>query len=473
MLDTLLVTLSLGAWLLYYSWRRRQLQRRQDVFARDHNCLPAPDASRWDPVLGLRHTFGIASAKRDGRHLENFHHNMFGKYGNTFSMLIMGQRVLMTNEPRNLQAILANQFTDFIIGQRRQDVFRDFLGIGIFNANGEAWAHARATIRPNLARNTFTDVALFEKHLQIRKLSPPTLILVSSLLTGLIHKTLDVGTELLCDKSVETLHPQGARLGHRFGWAIDTASDVIMMRMQLGKLWRLYTRHKNREACQVLKDYVDSMVHEAVERAKLDRQAGDNFVEDDPRYTFLGALARQGLGVDEIRSHVLNMLYAARASTASLISSVFRLLAADARVQRRLRNEIWNHLSGRLPTYEDVRSISYLNWVLKETLRLYPPVPQNIKAAAKDTMLPVGGGADGSAPIFVPKGTEIGFLVYSTHRRTDIWGDDAEDFRPERWDNLGPTFQYLPFNGGPRICPGESAVEHSLVHLSSHQWRQD
>lgn len=42
------------------------------------------------------------------------------------------------------------------------------------------------------------------------------------------------------------------------------------------------------------------------------------------------------------------------------------------------------------------------------------------------------------------------------HRREDLWGADAHVFRPERWETMRPTFEYLPFNAGPRICPGMS-----------------
>ncbi|KAI6093440.1 cytochrome P450 [Hypoxylon rubiginosum] len=459
MLD-LFVALPAVALLLCWVWRRIDFERRRKAFSRDHGCLPPVNASRFDPILGIYHTFNIARASAKGRHLQNLHDNLFSKYGNSFSMLVMGQPILLTNDPRNLQAILATQFGDFEIGTRRRDVMADLLGVGIFNADGDAWAHARATIRPNLTRKQFTDVVLFEKHFQVWMNHMPVgqgkLLDVQE---WVFRFTLDVGTELLCDKSADTLHPEGAAAGHRFGWAIDTACDVISVRMQLGKLWRLYGGRDNREACQAVRDYIDPMVHEAVKRAKLAKQLGDGVVEDDPRYTFLGALANEGLGAEEISSHVLNMLFAARASTASLISSVIRLLAENTRVQTRLRHEIQDSLNGRLPTYEDVRNLTYLNYIIKETLRLYPPAPQSLRAAIKDTTLPVGGGPDGTAPVFIPKGGEVGFIIYSTHRRTDIWGDDADQFRPERWETVKPLFQYLPFNAGPRICPGQSLAQ--------------
>lgn len=67
----------------------------------------------------------------------------------------------------------------------------------------------------------------------------------------------------------------------------------------------------------------------------------------------------------------------------------------------------------------------------------------------------MGGGPDGKSPVFVPKGRVVAYSVYSMHRRTDIYGPDAEEFKPERWENLRPGWGYLPFNGGPRICVGQ------------------
>lgn len=137
------------------------------------------------------------------------------------------------------------------------------------------------------------------------------------------------------------------------------------------------------------------------------------------------------------------------------MSAAFFELARQSKIQANLRAEINSHLQGRLPTYNDLKNMTYLGWVVKEVLRLYPPIPLNIRVANKDTSLPVGGGVDGMAPIFVPKGQEVVYQVFSTHRRRDLWGEDANEFKPERWESVRPHFQYLPFNAGPRICPGE------------------
>lgn len=87
-------------------------------------------------------------------------------------------------------------------------------------------------------------------------------------------------------------------------------------------------------------------------------------------------------------------------------------------------------------------------------LRLWPPVPINHRTAETDTVLPRGGGSDGTSPMLIAKGTLVAYSLYAMHRRTDLYGDDAEDFCPERWEHLTPGWEFLPFHGGPRTCLG-------------------
>lgn len=85
-----------------------------------------------------------------------------------------------------------------------------------------------------------------------------------------------------------------------------------------------------------------------------------------------------------------------------------------------------------------------------------------MRQALRPTVLPVGGGPEGKAPMLVREGEAVGYCVYAMHRWKDLYGDDADEYRPDRWDRdpkEGPDLSkigwgYLPFNGGPRVCLG-------------------
>lgn len=63
--------------------------------------------------------------------------------------------------------------------------------------------------------------------------------------------------------------------------------------------------------------------------------------------------------------------------------------------------------------------------------------------AVKDTVLPLGGGLDGKSPLFIPAKTIVQYTVYNMHRRKDLFGAAAEEFRPERWEDLRPGWVQL------------------------------
>lgn len=91
--------------------------------------------------------------------------------------------------------------------------------------------------------------------------------------------------------------------------------------------------------------------------------------------------------------------------------------------------------------------------------RVYPISLQTIRVALNDTTLPVGGGPYGDLPIYIQKGDIVHCNRYLMHRDPDYWGADAEDFRPERWETARPLWKFVPFGGGPRICPAHVLVD--------------
>lgn len=189
------------------------------------------------------------------------------------------------------------------------------------------------------------------------------------------------------------------------------------------------------------------------------------------RYLFLPELVSQTNDKIKIRTEALSVLFAGTDTTAALLINVFFELSRQPDVWARLSSEV-DTLHGQKPTYEQLKNMKYLRAVLNEIQRIRPIVPGNGRQARKDTVLPLGGGEDGKSPILVKKGQIMIFATYSMHRRKDLYGDDADVFRPERWldtedqKGLRMGWEFLPFSGGPRVCIGRKSSSCQFVTSS-------
>ena len=138
-----------------------------------------------------------------------------------------------------------------------------------------------------------------------------------------------------------------------------------------------------------------------------------------------------------------------------MLANLWWCLSRHPEVYDQLKQEI-DHLGDEHPTMEQVNTLKYLRAVINESLRLYPVVPINLREAVEDTTLPVGGGKNGRSPLFIAKGEVAMWNLWAMHRREDVYGKDAEHYRPERWlEGLRPGWAFLPFSGGPRVCLGQ------------------
>lgn len=178
---------------------------------------------------------------------------------------------------------------------------------------------------------------------------------------------------------------------------------------------------------------------------------------------FLYALARYTRDRKVLRDQLTSLLLAGRDTTSSAMSFLFLELARNPRVFNKLKDEIRETCGDRPPTYQQVKAMKYMTAAINETLRLYPSVPFNVRSALHDTTLPRGGGPDGLEPIAIQAGCPIGYSTIVMHRRRDLYPPISEtfpydplDWVPERWYTWTPKpWQFIPFNGGPRICIGQ------------------
>ena len=265
--------------------------------------------------------------------------------------------------------------------------------------------------------------------------------------------TLDTTTALIFGQSVHSLIKQGR---DSFSESFSEAANITAYRGRLGDLYWAYTPRRFSKACKAIKSYVDDYVMNA--RSTLGKASEFTEESASQRYAFINDLYDELKDPILVRDQLVSVLLAGRDTTACLMSWTFRLLVRYPAVLVRLRKEIENVLGDEQSiTRTHVRNLHYLDCVLKETLRLYPPVPANLRFATKTTVFPRGGGPDGRVPVLIRQGTGITYSPYLMHRRTDLYGADANLFRPERWEDsklAGIGWGFLPFNDGPRVCLG-------------------
>jgi len=183
--------------------------------------------------------------------------------------------------------------------------------------------------------------------------------------------------------------------------------------------------------------------------------------KSDKDFSFLHMVARSTRDAKEIRDQLMAVLIAGRDTTAATLSWTIYELANYPATYRKLRDEVLATVGpSRAPTYEDLKSMTYLTHTLNETLRLYPAVPFNTRSALQDTRLP---GKPGQPDIIVLEGDTVTYSTMAMQRRADLYPPVSEKFAdpglfsPDRWDHWTPkAWNYLPFNGGPRICVGQN-----------------
>ncbi|CAG8301096.1 unnamed protein product [Penicillium salamii] len=381
------------------------------------------------------------------------------RYVTTFSIRNLGRTHLFTIDPKNIQALLATQFKDFELGSVRRDSMHPLLGTGIFTADGEEWTRSRGLLRPQFTREQISQLDLEEEHVQKAMQALPVAAngwtATTDIQSIFFRLTIDSATEFLFGESVESqlgaLHNRN-RPEDSFAAYFDKSQWVCAQRSRFEKLAFLAENKETKHSDKQVHAFVDKVVSNAL-------SATSEKKPEDSSYVFLEALLQVTRDPIELRSQLLNILLAGRDTTASLLSWTTLMLARNPEVFAKLRETIIStfgtYSNTQNITFAALKSCQYLQYVMNEVLRLYPVVPFNRRNATRDTTIPRGGGPEGLDPVFVRKGQSVIYTTHVMQRRKDLWGPDADQFKPDRWTNRKAGWEYIPFNGGPRICIGQ------------------
>ncbi|XP_074305656.1 cytochrome P450 736A117-like [Silene latifolia] len=215
---------------------------------------------------------------------------------------------------------------------------------------------------------------------------------------------------------------------------------------------------KARKFAKLLKSFVQKRIEEHINEFNAERNAGDNKTQD--LVDVLLEIQSNDSSIDEytVQELILDMISGGIETSATLLEWTMLELLLHPLVLKKLQEEVRGFLKGKTLIHEnDLKDMMYLKTVIKEALRLHPPLPfLLLRESSQDVRV---------QNYDIAAGTQVIINAWAIQRHPAYW-DEPEEFRPERFINYsGSDFEFIPFGAGRRGCPGVAFanVEAELV----------
>ncbi|KAJ8889698.1 hypothetical protein PR048_009199 [Dryococelus australis] len=454
--DMLAVTLLLLAVVLVGVWRA--LGRR---YWRLGDAIPGP---RGLPLLGsalhiVVHAHDIMDYAREVRR----------RHGPVCRVWVGGHLLVLLTHPADVEAVLARTLSK----AAPYTLLRLLFGNAVFSAEGDAWRRLRRLMNPAFSQR------LVDKHLpafdarcramadDLRRLPAAQPFDVAHLATAcafemVVETSLGVHADVLGNRDVMRSFTEFKEKFYRVllqPWLWFTSTTFLLARYK--------------ELGRPIRDFVDDVVALKLQSrftsdGKEDNKTLEDGVENNGSFVDLMISAMDNksepLTLEDLRDQVLIVAVAGTDTSAFTVSCVLMLLGLHQEVQARVLREqhrIFGEEVERPTTPEDLKQMVYLEQVINETMRLYPPAP--IVGRSLDQEVVVSGYT-------LPAGATVVVPIYLVHR-DPVHFPDPDTFDPERFsaDNCRgrPLCAFLPFATGRRACIGKRYAYSAMKTMLS------
>ncbi|KAH0731217.1 hypothetical protein KY290_002245 [Solanum tuberosum] len=421
--------------------------------------------------------------------LINFHRlhhymtDLAGKY-KTYRLISPFRNKIYTSDPANVEYILKTNIDNYGKGWYNYSILKDLFGDGIFAVDGDKWREQRKLLSHEFSTRVLRDFSSVVFRKNVAKLAQILSEAANS------NKTVDI-QDLFIQTSLDSIFRVafGAELDNmcgsneerkRFSDAFDNANAMTTWRYtdifwKIKRALNIGVEAKLRDNIRTVDTFVYKLIHIRTEQMSkpethdlsMQRKKEDilsrflQITDTDPKY---------------LRDIILSFLIAGKDTAATTLSWFLYVLCKYPHVQEKVVQEIKEATTENKDatdiidfaanvSEEALEKMQYLHAALTETLRLYPAVPLDPKICFSDDTLPDG--------FSVNKGDMVCYLPYAMGRMKFIWGDDAEEYKPERWlDGDGffrpeNPFKFTAFQAGPRICLGKEFAYRQMKIFSA------
>jgi len=364
-------------------------------------------------------------------------------YGDVVRLRLATSGAYLISAPELIEPILVGTGRRFVKGYDRDPVLSLVLGNGLVTSEGDYWLRQRRLVQPVFHRQRVAGFA--------DAMAAATADAVAGWRDGerrdihreMMRLTLDILMRTVF--SVE-LGAAAERIEGALAVVMGEYLAQLTAPLPLPAWAPTPGRLRLQRAVRALDEVVSGII---------DARLAGGPARDDVLTMLLEARGETGAPMSrrQLRDEVLTLITAGHETTANAMAWTFALLARHPEAEARLHAELDAVLGGRPPTAADIPRLRYADEVIKESMRLYPPVWLISRAAAQ--LATLGG-------YHVPAGLDLYISAWVVHRDGRLYAE-PEAFRPERWaDGLAqrlPKYAYMPFGGGPRLCIGNSFAQ--------------
>ena len=399
---------------------------------------PLPPGSFGLPVIGETLSFLSDPEFADKRHQ---------KYGPIFKTQILGRpTVVMVGAEAN-RFILSTDMHRFSWREGWPNTFKELLGESLFLQEGEEHRRNRKLLMPAFHGPALANYLASMEGIVQNYLEKWESLGTFTWFGELKQMTFDIASSLLMGSEPG---PLTARLSQ---WFTELTTGLFAVPLRWN--WTTYGK--------ALKARDQLLAH--IEQAIIRRQ-------QEPAQDALGLLVQSrdeegnGLSLEEIKVQALLMLFAGHETTTSMLTLMCMALAQHPNVLARARAEQQALAANGSLTLEQLKQMTYLEQVLREVERLYPPIAGGFRGVVQE--FEFNG-------YYVPKGWQALYRINSTHKDSRVYTEperfDPDRFSSERAEHRKQEFSLVGFGRGPRICLGISFAQMEMKIFAAHLLR--
>ncbi len=351
--------------------------------------------------------------------------------------------------PDLIERVLKDRET--FIKSRGFRALKTLLGEGLLTAEGESWLWQRRLAQPVFQQQRIERYGAIMVDDTERTIATWHDGESRDIHAEMMRLTLQIVMKCIFDTDVDSSEST----------VVSTALDVAMnwfesKRRQNFLVWEWFPRPENiryREAIAQMDEAIYGLISARRSQAKASHDLLSMLMAARDEET--------GQQMDDrlLRDEVATLMLAGHETTANALSWTWMLLAQHPAVRQKLQAELQQVLAGRSPSLVDMRHLTYTNQVIKESMRLYPPVAIFGREAARDCTI---------GDYVIHQGMVITISQWVMHRHPQYF-TNPDAFEPERWteefEKQLPRGVYIPFGDGPRVCIGKGFAQMEAVLL--------